>query len=198
MREKSKLGRTDETLMAEYQKGNEDAFEELYRRYSGRVYAYLRRRLDQKEWIEDVFQMVFVKFHRARHQYDPAHRVDQWVFVMTKTVLLDFWKTTAVKTNRFFSKSTDELGEEFSGRPGEGFPNTVSPDLELAPNLPEGALSSLSSDQRKAVELKYFSELSYAEIASKMNRTEASVRQLVSRGLKMIRGALRPGGGNSS
>lgn len=43
MQEKRVIGQTnetDESLMARYQNGDEQAFEELYRRYSGRVYAY--------------------------------------------------------------------------------------------------------------------------------------------------------------
>lgn len=168
---------TDEELMFKYQQGDERAFTELYQRYSGRIYAYLKKRLNEKNWTDDVFQMVFVKLHKTRNQYDPSYRFDQWIFVMTKTVLLDFWKTTGVKTQRYFSESLDKLGE---------LEQSVSA-ISKESGLPEPALAVLSSDQRAAVELKFIDEMSYKEIAEKLNRSEESVRQLMSRALKKMR-----------
>ena len=177
--------KSDEELMLAYQEGDEKSFNEIYGRYSARVYGYLRKRLDQKNWVDDVFQMVFVKVHKSRHQYDPAYRVDQWIFVMTKSVLLDFWKTTDVKTKRFYSKSLETL-------PEVQFP-TVSPQSDVVSLMPE--LSALSKEQREAVEFKFIDELSYHEIAQKLKSSESNVRQLVSRGIRKLRAALKTTGG---
>lgn len=148
---------TDEELMLKYQQGDEHAFHELYTRYEKRIYGYLSKRLEQKAWIDDVFQMVFVKLHKSRHQYDPAHLFAQWIFVMTKTVLLDFWKTTGLKTKRYFSHSLEDLTPENTP--------SVDPVLETGNVLPEQAMSHLSLDQRLAVQYKFMDELSYNEIA---------------------------------
>jgi RNA polymerase sigma factor (sigma-70 family) len=171
--------KTDQELMLLYQDGNENAFEELYRRYSGKVYSYLQKRLTERNWVDDVFQMVFTKLHQTRHQYNPSYRFDQWIFVMTKTVLLDFWKTTGVKTSRFFSTSIDNVAQ--SKLP------IAEPVTEKPGFLPELIMATLSSDQRHAVELKFIDELSYQEIAKKLSRSEESVRQLISRGIRKIR-----------
>ncbi|MND02121.1 RNA polymerase sigma factor [compost metagenome] len=60
-----------------------------------------------------------------------------------------------------------------------------------APTLNEAkeldALSGLPADQRQAIEMRVIDELSYEEIATKLNRTQESVRQMVSRGLKKLR-----------
>lgn len=177
---------TDEELMLKYQEGDEHAFGELYRRYERRIYGYLSKRLDQKSWVDDVFQTVFIKLHKSRHQYDSSYLFSQWIFVMTKTILLDFWKTTGVKTSRYFSSSLEDLSPE-------QIP-TTSPVLETENTLPEHALAMLSSDQRMAVEHKFIDELSYNEIAKRLNRSEESVRQLVSRAIRKIRSGLGTGG----
>ncbi|MBK8204951.1 MAG: RNA polymerase sigma factor [Bdellovibrionales bacterium] len=183
------IQKTDDELMLLYQEGDERALEELYRRYSGRIYAYLRKRLSDKDWVDDVFQQVFTKLHQTRHQNNPAYRFDQWIFVMTKTVLLDFWKTTDVKTKRYFSQSIDSVA---SVNMPVSQPMVESPEL-----IPEPVLAGLSPDQRSAIELKFIDELSYQEMADKLGRTEESVRQLVSRAIRKVRNQIKVSGGKS-
>jgi len=161
--------------MLRYQSGDEGAFAELYRRYNQRVYAYLSRRLNERDWRDDVFQMVFTKLHRTRHQYDPTYRFDQWIFVMTKTVLLDFWKTTGQTTQRYYSAH------------GE-VPETQS---QISESNSEISLEGLTSDQKTALKLRFFDDLSYGEIAGRLGRSEPTVRQIVSRALRKLRGSLR-------
>jgi len=181
--------KSDNELMLLYQEGNEQALEELYRRFSGRVYAYLKKRLSDKDWADDVFQQIFTKLHQTRHQYNPAYRFDQWIFVMTKTVLLDFWKTTDVKTKRYFSQSIESIA---SVDLPVSQPMVENPEL-----ISEPVLAGLSPDQRSAIELKFIDELSYQEMASKLGRTEESVRQLVSRAIRKVRNQIKVSGGKS-
>ncbi len=176
---------SDQELMILYQSGEERAFEELYKRYSGRIYAYLQRRIHERIWVDDLFQMVFIKLHRSRHHYSPDYRFDQWIFVMTKRVLLDFWKTVGVKNQRFFSQSFEEH---------------LMADGQVV-EKDEGALDrnellkGLSLAQREAIELRYFDDLAYEEIAQKMGRSEESIRQMVSRAIRKIRGKSGSSGG---
>ncbi len=171
--------RTDEELMGLYQNGNEAAFEELYSRYRSRIYGYIKLRLSEKDWVDDVFQLVFTKLHRTRHQFDLNFRFDQWVFVMTKTVLLDFWKTTGVKNKRYFSESLESAPVDQL--------STIDPIPTNPTLLPEAVMASLSQDQRSVVEFKFIDEMSYDEIAKKLGRSQESVRQLVSRALRKLK-----------
>jgi RNA polymerase sigma-70 factor (ECF subfamily) len=171
--------KTDEELMLLYQQGDVPAFEVLYQRHSGKIFNYLKKRLGDEVWTDDVFQLVFAKLHQTRSQYNPSYRFDQWVFVMTKTVLLDFWKTTGAKTKRYFSESLDHLSSAQQ-------PIAESNYIE-APSLSEALTAGLSFEQQSAVELKFIDELSYQEISKKLNRSEQNIRQLISRALKKIR-----------
>lgn len=171
---------SDEELMLLYQEGDELAFEQLYNRYSGRIYSYLSKRMREKNWVDDVFQMIFIKFHKTRHQYQPAYRFDQWIFIMTKTVLLDFWKTTDLKTKRYFSEPLDHhLVSEISN---------ARPHVIQSTEFFSGPLMAEISDaQKTALKLKFFDELSYQEIANKLSRSEESVRQLISRAIRKMK-----------
>ena len=55
----------DEELMTFYQAGEIQAFEALYQRYSGRLYAYLLKHKLNSESAQDLLQEVFTRLHRA-------------------------------------------------------------------------------------------------------------------------------------
>lgn len=84
--------------MKAYGAGDMAAFEALYRRLSPKVYGYLKNRLGKKEDAEDLTQKVFAKVHRLRETYNPAYPVLQWLFVITKGILLDHGKAEFRKT----------------------------------------------------------------------------------------------------
>ena len=164
---------SDEELMKAYQQGDIQAFEQLYARYSPRVYGYLRNRLSNRSALDDVFQAVFLKLHHARHQYDPALRFKPWLFSICHTVLIDQFRADS---------RHPELVEYEENRI-----LTHSEEKEpVAVNL-----DSLSVDQRNAIQMRYFEDRSFEEIAKKLSKTPAGVRQLVSRGVRLLSQALK-------
>src|SRR5437868_3329601 len=86
--------RTDEELMLAYQQGDSSAFNELYERYSGRVYSYLEGKVFNKNERDDLFQAVFLKLHKSRHLFDPAFQFAPWLFTICRTTVLDFIKAS--------------------------------------------------------------------------------------------------------
>jgi RNA polymerase sigma-70 factor (ECF subfamily) len=62
----------DETLAARMASGDGQAFEELFRRYQGRLYRFARQMGSSKETAEDVTQEVFVALMETGERFDPA------------------------------------------------------------------------------------------------------------------------------
>jgi RNA polymerase sigma-70 factor (ECF subfamily) len=179
--------RSDEQLMIAYQSGDHQAFQILYLRHSQKVYSFLRKRLIRSEEVDEVFQQVFTKLHQARRTYNPTYAFLQWLYVISKTALLDFWS----KQNRILEvlhKEASEVQETIDSRTEDT--NQEFPILE--PGF--ATLSGLPAEQRKAVEWRVLDELSYQEIATLLNCSQANVRQLVSRAIKKIRNSI----GNAS
>jgi RNA polymerase sigma-70 factor (ECF subfamily) len=163
--------RTDEELMRAYQGGDAAAFTELYRRHSGRIYGYLGKRIRSREEADEVFQAIFFKVHRIRHHFDFKFPVTQWLYVITKTVLLDHFR----KQGR---SVPIEDGADLSQIEGSRALNEET-GLEV--------LELLNSEQRKVVEMRVFEEADYDLIAKQLGRNEAAVRQILSRALKKLR-----------
>lgn len=166
---------SDEELMHAYIGGDASAFETLYKRHSGKVYGYLQKRLKNRESADEVFQASFIKLHSSRAKYDFKYLFMQWLFVIVKTTLTDHFR----KTGRQIKIADEELN-----------PDLVS-QTDPSPALNEGkeleALNILPIEQRQAIEMRVIDELSYDEIAAKLGRSQESVRQMVSRGLKKLR-----------
>lgn len=173
---------TDEELMLQYRDGDEPAFQLLYERNSSRVFAYISKRLDQKNWVEDVFQLVFTKLHQSRHQFNPRYSFDQWIFVITKTVLLDFWKTIGLKNQRFFSQSLEDVSERDLAAA-----TSSSNTEQIKDSMTSDLLNNLTQDQREIVTLRFLDELSYSEIANRLSLSEVNVRQMVSRAVQKLK-----------
>ncbi|OFZ81072.1 MAG: hypothetical protein A2583_13645 [Bdellovibrionales bacterium RIFOXYD1_FULL_53_11] len=168
---------TDEGLMEAYQRGESQAFDVLYARHSPRVYGYLRNRLHDRASADDVLQMVFLKFHAARHQYKSSLPFLPWLFTICRSVLIDQIRATGRVTE------TVAFDEERD-----------SP-LEARPAVDLVNLEALSPDQQRAIEMRYYQEKSFGEIAKALKISPAGIRQLVSRGVRRLSQILRPEGG---
>ncbi len=161
---------SDEELMALYQQGEELAFNRLYLRYSDRVYGFLRKRLQDPQAANDVFQASFLKFHRSKDQFNSSFMFAPWLFAVVRTVLLD-WQKDQKNTRLSLELNEDQHS---------------APILEI-PHIARADLSPLPQPQRAAIEMRYFDELSFEEIAGRLETTSGNVRQLVSRGLKSLK-----------
>jgi RNA polymerase sigma factor (sigma-70 family) len=166
---------SDEDLMALYQGGDVRAFETLFQRHSGRVLAFLRQKTSP-EVARDLTQEVFLKIHRARHQYSAQYPFLPWLFTITRNALVDRERLNESKVARHSTEEV-ETGASFS----EG-PVDEGRREELA-----RALSTLPAQQRRAIELRYMNEWTFERIAADMQTSPVNVRQLVSRGIKKIR-----------
>jgi RNA polymerase sigma-70 factor (ECF subfamily) len=169
--------KSDEELMILYQTGREDAFDVLYRRYSGKVFVFLRKRLNDPQAANDAFQATFIKLHRSRDQFNSTFMFAPWIFTIARTVALDAFKKKNVDA-KYFDSNAGEYAEP------------VAPQVDTAEPVD---LSSLPAPQRSAVEMRYLEEMSFEEIAIRLETSPSNVRQIVSRGVKHLRSILRKG-----
>lgn len=175
---------TDAELMREYLAGDSSAFEALYGRFSGRVYGYLLAKLGRREEADEVFQMVFQKFHQSRASYDPAYPVLQWLFVLSRSVLLDHFRKQRRQVAVVDDADLNAIPAEVSQT---GAALTLSGQEE-----PARMLEALRPEQREIVSLRVLDELSYAQIAERLGKSQESVRQTFSRAMRRLRANRSP------
>lgn len=136
------------------------AFNELYNRYSLRVFNFIQSKMRNQADAEDVMQKVFIKIHESKHQYKNKFKFEQWVFVIARSQVLDFFRAQKRYNERIKNAEVLEL-------------NSIESDLSV--------FNKLDESQRELLELKYIDDLSYQEISKLVNKSEVSLRKSLSR-----------------
>ena len=72
----------DMELLKRYAAGEEAAFEELVSQYKDSLYAFLRRFLNQSDFVDDVFQETFLQLYLRRDTFDLSKPLRPWLFTI--------------------------------------------------------------------------------------------------------------------
>src|SRR5690349_7047989 len=96
-------------LMVEAQNGDRQSYEDLLTRVSGLVQAFVRRRVGDASWSDDVVQESLVALHRARHTYDAARPFAPWMYAIAQNRLIDALR---VQRRRLLREIQPELTPE--------------------------------------------------------------------------------------
>ncbi|MCK5601074.1 sigma-70 family RNA polymerase sigma factor [Candidatus Pacearchaeota archaeon] len=169
---------TDEEIMQNYINGDVEAFHILYHRHKGRVLGYLNSRLESQDEAEDVFQEVFTKLHKYRFKYKKDIPFLPWLFTVVKNTLIDHIRKNATR-NKHIQLGAEQINNA---------QNIKEENLSIAEAISE--LSSLSNKQRQAIELRFNDDLSFEDIAIRMNTSQTNVRKIVSRAIQKLRGLM--------
>lgn len=164
---------SDEELMVMYQNGDEGAFQVLYSRHSGRIFAFIRSKISDAQLAGDLFQEVFIKVHKSKCLYNRTFEVLPWLFTITRNTVID-----GLRKNKSHLYSEDHDVEKLEA---PGLVEALS-QKDLAP-----AMAKLPEAQRQAIQMRYIDESTFEEIAKKLDTSSDNVRQLVSRGIKNMK-----------
>ena len=164
--------------MQNYINGDVEAFHILYHRHKGRVLGYLNSRLESQDEAEDVFQEVFTKLHKYRFKYKKDIPFLPWLFTVVKNTLIDHIRKNATR-NKHIQLGAEQINNA---------QNIKEENLSIAEAISE--LSSLSNKQRQAIELRFNDDLSFEDIAIRMNTSQTNVRKIVSRAIQKLRGLM--------
>ena len=171
---------SDEELMAATAQGDEHAFELLVKRHQGRMLNLIYRFVGNRTQPGDLAQEVFIRVWQAAPRFKPRAKFTTWIYRITANLCLNELKSSG-KKKLFFSESHLEEGrppnEESNASPS-------AEDLLLAEERSRqisDALQSLPENQRMALILKRYDNLSYHEIAKIMECSVSSVESLLVR-----------------
>lgn len=186
----------DVRLMLRAKAGDQTAFTQLVTTYQDRLVGILAHMLHNKEAAEDLAQEVFFRIYRARHGYEPTAKFSTWLFRIANNLASNLRRDAGRRKEVVLNVSdSGPLGP----RPAE---RTIADKSGLMPtrqfdksemcSMVQAALSSLNENQRMAVLLHKFEEMSYSDIAAALDMTPAAVKSLLSRARENLREKLEP------
>jgi RNA polymerase sigma-70 factor, ECF subfamily len=161
---------SDEELARQTQAGSLTAFEALVSRYEHRVYAFVAQLCRNATDATDITQDTFVKAFQAISQFNPRHTFAAWLFTIARHKAIDH--------HRAAPPTADEPAPEL---PDHNDPAELMATQEERLNLWRVARRALSETQFQALWLKYAEDLSVAQIARVLHKTQTHVKVLLFR-----------------
>lgn len=179
---------TDQELVARTLDGEQQAFSELVEAYQTSVFNLTYRMLGNRGEAEDAAQEAFLRAYQHLKRYDPTRSFKTWLLSITSNYCID-----RLRKRRLTWLSIDEP------LPPHPALNSDEPNPERAAVLNEreqamqDLLAELAPDYRAAVVLKYWYDMSYAEIAETLDTTESAIKSRLYRARQMLADELRAG-----
>jgi RNA polymerase sigma-70 factor (ECF subfamily) len=160
-------------------------FEELYRDYMGRIYAYVRAQVPTSADAEDITAQVFMNAYKAYDRFETRNITPAaWLFRIARNATTDHFRAHGRRERlRRTIEQQPVLGADPAGVAEERIQYRAL--LKFVALLPER--------QREAISLRH-SGLSFEEVGVLMSCTEDAAKMLYHRGLKALRESVREAG----
>lgn len=183
----------DIELMLAFQKGDDQAFETLFHKYSHPLVNFANRLLGNRQRAEEISQEVFLEVHRARKTYRPRARFSTWIYKISTNRCLNELRRPEhrliVTDNRGTGEEEDSLPEPEAV---EGGPDALqSLEAKQLQDAIAEAVLSLPEQQRMALILCRHQAMAYREAAEVMGTTESAVKSLIHRATVALRDRLK-------
>lgn len=175
----------DVQLMLAFQRGDEEAFVQLYRKYRDRMVNFARRLLGSSALGEEAAQEVFLKLYASGRRYRPKSRFSTFLY----RIAVNHCANLRARHDSRFSRSEARI-ESMAMTSGAEPERTVR-DRELREAL-RRALSTLPTRQAVALVLCHYEGLSYREAAEALGDSEASVKSSIHRARTALSRELSP------
>jgi RNA polymerase sigma-70 factor (ECF subfamily) len=168
---------SDEQLALETRAGSTRAFELLVRRYTSRLFQFLRHRLPTDQDAEDITQDAFMKAYQNIDRYDSQWKFSTWIYTIASRLAISHYRSNK-KSARDISL-TDSSQPIHVTAPDPGPQDSLMHSRETQ-NLWRVA-ATLKPAQYQVLWLRYGEDMKIKDIAEVMNKSQLHVRVLLHR-----------------
>ena len=161
---KKQTNATDETLVALYAQGNNEAFDILLNRYKDRLYAYIYYTVRNEELAEDIFQETFTKAIVTIQQgrYNENGKFPAWLTRIAHNLIIDCFRQE--KQENLVSCDEEERNLLNNIRLSEGTVESEIVNHQILSDV-RRLIKHLPDEQREVVHMRFYQDLSFKEIA---------------------------------
>jgi RNA polymerase sigma-70 factor (ECF subfamily) len=168
------------------------AYAELLDRYKESVFYLLMKMVNNRDDAEDLTIEAFGKAFKNIEQYTPNFAFSTWLFRIATNNCIDF-----IRKKRMVTISLDKTfeGDDGGEMTMDVRSNTLDPEENLIRKqknvLMQSLVTKLKPRYRTLVEMRYFQELSYEEIAEKLDLPIGTVKAQLFRSREFLYNILR-------
>jgi RNA polymerase sigma-70 factor (ECF subfamily) len=173
-----------EDCIARARTGSLEAWGELYREFAGPIFRFCRRALPAREDAEDATTEIFMKVREKLGHYDSSRPFQAWLYKVSANHCWDILRKRRIRQDL----ETDDVDETPLEHPD---PSQLELLLEESSSQNvRGALGKIPARSRMALVLRYYSDMSYDEIAESLGVRRNFVGVVLLRARHQLREAL--------
>ncbi len=171
----------EQSLVHRAQQGDKEAFAQLYEEHFDKIYRYVALRIGNNTEAEDVTQQVFLNALRSISSFKwKGAPFSTWLFRIAHNLVVDYLRKRA---KRVTTPLDDSLVDSDSN------PQKMTEQrLDIEQLI--SATERLTAAQREVISLRFAGELSVAEVAKIMDKSQGAVKALQHSAVVALRKAL--------
>jgi RNA polymerase sigma-70 factor, ECF subfamily len=171
-------------LIARARAGDTQAWGDLYRDYAPAIFRFCRRAMPTREDAEDATMEIFMKLRQKLAQFDPSRSFTAWLYKVAANHCWDMLRRRKARHD----KDTEDVDELPLEAPE---PNQLEKLIEERTSEEvRKALDKLGARARMALVMRYYSDMSYDEIADALGVRRPFVGVVLLRARHELRQAL--------
>lgn len=149
---------SDQQLIALSLGGDTVAFDHLFARYRDAMRKLYAQRTGSTDDADDLIQETFLKVYLNLDKYNPAYTFGQWIYTIARNAFIDYLR-----------KKQENVPLEMVQRGQSSFPTPEESIINMQQMARiEGFMDKLRPRYRKLIELRFFRDYSYEEIAAEL------------------------------
>jgi RNA polymerase sigma-70 factor (ECF subfamily) len=165
--------------------GDSKAYAELLDRYRDSVYYVMLRMVNNPSDAEDLTIEAFGKAFHNLPKYVPSHAFSTWLFRIATNNCIDYMRRKSQSPRPFNQEEGEEDEMEATVASDIRAPDDIMIDRETAASL-NRIVRSLKPRYRRLIELRYFEDYSYEQIAAELSLPIGTVKARLFRAKVLI------------
>ena len=178
----------DNRLMLRMAEGDKTAFAEIYDRFSRPLYATALRVVNDASEAQDIVHDAFIALWEKAATFDTARGSPfAWAVTLVRNRAIDRVRMRRRRSELLADSAPADLGYD-EDPPGSGADETATLGDEA--HVVRAAVATLPRDQKRALELAFFSGLTQQQIAEQLREPLGTIKARIRRGLLKLRDSL--------
>jgi len=182
---------TDEELIAEFQRDNEQAFTVLVGKYKDPLTNFVFRFMGDWNDCDDVVQETFVRVFRNKHSYKPVAKFSTWLYTIATNLAKTQLRKRKLRSLLSLGTNKADDHELVLDIPDEHSKTDSRVEASFKQEHIQRALETLSVKYREVVVMRDVQDLSYEEIAAITGLNLGTVKSRINRARTQLQGLLR-------
>ena len=180
---------TDEELIKNFQKGNEDAYVQLVNRYKDKLINFVFRMIGDLEQSEDIVQETMIKLYYKKHYYREVAKFSTWIY----TIARNQTNTELRKKKRKQTLSLSRFGKNEKDYELAAIQPRIEKEVEdkfLLKRI-QSCINKLPDHYKTVIILRDIEQLSYEEISKIVSAPLGTIKSRINRARLQIQAEIQ-------